>query len=139
MFRSILGVFLGVLLAGVVTMAVEAPCAVLYPLPPGLDPNDQEAFRSYVMALPVSAFLLVLLAWFAGSFCGAWLAARIARRAPLIHALVVGAVMFAGGLAELFSMPHPTWFWIAGPLAFPFAVLIGASLNRKGVAAPVSE
>ena len=139
MFRSILGVFLGLLLSWIVTMAVEAPCAVLFPWPKELDPKDTEAFRSYVTTLPIQAFLLVLLAWFVGTFCGAWLAARIGRRAPLVHALIIGAVMLACGLYELLTVPHPTWFMIAGLLTFPTAAVAAASLNRKAVPAPVPE
>jgi hypothetical protein len=139
MIRSILAVVLGILVAMSVTWVVQLPCAVLYPLPKELKPENTEAFRAYVATLPVGAFLLVLLSWFAGAFCGAWLAARIARRFPLVHALIVAAVSLAAGFFELLSLPHPTWFVVASLLAFPVAAIAAAALNRpKAATSPLA-
>jgi hypothetical protein len=136
MIRSILAIVLGILIATIVTWVVQFPCAVLYPLPKELSPDDTEAFRAYVATLPVGAFLLVLLSWFAGAFCGAWLAARIVRRLPLVHALIVAAVQLAAGLYELLRLPHPTWFLVASLLVFPLAAIAAAALNRPKAAPP---
>jgi hypothetical protein len=138
MVRSIVGVVVGFLVANVVTWAVELLSLLVYPLPAGLDMNDTEAVRTYIGTMPSGAFPFVLLAWFAGAFCGAWLAARIARRAPLAHALAIGVIQLAAGLYNLLTLPHPTWFWVAGLLAFPVAAVAAASLNRtRPVPAPV--
>jgi len=139
MFRSILAILLGFVVAGIVTLLIQIPGYVLYAPPQGFDWNDAEALRAYAATLPPGAFLIVLLSWFAGAFCGAWLAARIARRAPLAHALAIGVIQMAAGLYNLLTLPHPMWFWVAGLAAFPVAAVAAAALNRPKVApAPVA-
>jgi hypothetical protein len=134
MFRSIVAILLGFVLAGLVTLLIQIPSYVLYAPPQGFDLNDTEALRAYAATLPPGAFLIVLLSWFAGAFSGAWLAARIARRAPLAHALAIGVIQLAAGLYNLLTLPHPTWFWVAGVLAFPVAAVAAGALNRPRAA-----
>lgn len=126
MVRSIIAVVLGALLAGVTVAAVEFLGQRLFPPPPGLDFNNREA----MMSLPTGTFVFLLLAWALGALAGGWLAARLAPRKPLLHGMIVGALLMAGGVMNLVTIPHPVWVTILGLLVFLPAAYMGASLAR---------
>ena len=137
MLRSILAVVVGVILAGVVVLAVESIGHIVYPPPADLDASNPEALKAYVAHAPIGVLLFVLLAWAAGSFVGGWSAARIARRAPSFHAMIVGSLVLLSGIATMLMIPHPLWFWIAGILAIVPVSFISSLLvtRRIGVTA----
>jgi len=120
--RSVLAVLVGVIVTMGLIMGLENVCSSLYPLPPGVDPFDHEAMRGYMEELPVGAFLLVLVSWAISSCAGAWVAARLAGRAPIVHGLIVGAWFLAGAIMTMVMIPHPIWMVIGG-----IAALIGCS------------
>ena len=124
MIRALLAVAAGIA-AAVLGIILLLPLAhAVYPPPEGIDPADREAFAEIVARMPVGALLMVLLAYGMGTFSGAWLAARIARRP--FPAFLVGGVMMLAGMAHLLAMPHPLWFMALGILVFlPSAWLAG--------------
>lgn len=126
--RSVLALLLGALLAGVLIMAVEFLGSTLYPLPAGMDPHDPESIKAAMAHLPIGSLLLVLLGWIVGTFAGAWLAARIADRAPIAHGLGLGALFLAAGIVNMLEIPHPLWFWVLGVAVFLPAAYVGARL-----------
>ncbi len=128
MLRSIGSVVAGVVAGGLLVALVEKLGHLVYPPPEGLDSKDLEAMKEFVATLPVGAFLFVLLAWAVGSLGGGWLAAKIAARKPLVHALIVGGVLMIGGILTLVTIPHPLWFTIVGVLVFLPAACAGAKL-----------
>jgi hypothetical protein len=135
--RSVVGVVAGVILGMILMMGIEFVGQVIYPLPPGVDPNDFEALKALLATMPVGALLFVLLGWFVAPLAGGFIAAWIARRAPVAHALVVGLFFLAGGIAMLMLMPHPVWFAVVGgtlflPAAYTGALLAGP-LARRGL------
>ncbi len=118
----------GVVAGGLLVALVEGIGHRVYPLPEGLDVKDVEALKEYVATLPAGALLFVLLAWAVGSFGGGWLAAKIADRKRLVHALVVGGVLMAFGIVNLVTIPHPLWFAVVGVVLFLPAACAGAKL-----------
>lgn len=130
--RSILAILVGVLVAGLMIAGIEWISAQLYPLPPGLDRGDPEAMREHVRQLPSTAFGLVVLAWAVGTFTGAFLAARIARRSPLLHGLTIGGLFLVAGAVNMLLLPHPAWMWIAGVFAFLGGGYLGGRLGSPG-------
>jgi hypothetical protein len=133
MVRSILGVILGLVVATAVFLVFETVGMMLYPLPPGVNLTDQEALRAAIATLPGGALLVVLLGYIVGTFCGAAVAVLVARRAPVVHALVVCGVVMAAGVANLASLPHPAWFWVAALAAYPLAAVAAALVARPRV------
>ena len=72
--------------------------------------------------MPAGAFLFVLASYAIGTFGGAWLAAWIARRAPLLHGMIVTLLLLLASIANLILIPaHPTWFAIANLILVPVA------------------
>lgn len=119
MFRSILAVVLGVIVGVIAVAIVEVIGHALYPPPPDLDASNQEAMKAYIATAPIAVLLFVLLAWVTGAFAGGLVAAWIGRRAPAVHALIIGGFILLAGVATMLIYPHPVWFWIAGMVAVP--------------------
>jgi hypothetical protein len=132
--RSILAVVAGFVVASVVMMAVETVNGrVLHPqlgrIAEGM--TDREAIRSLLASAPIGAFLVVMAGWAIGSLAGGWLAARVARRAPVGHALVLGALLTLGGIANNLMVPPPLWFWITSLLVLLPAAYAGGRLGSR--------
>jgi hypothetical protein len=132
MARSVLAVFLGLVLAVVTIVVLESVGHAVYPPPLGLDLSDPASLRAHVANMPTGAFLLLLLGWFLGAFAGSWLAARLARRAPTPHALVVGGVLVAATVANVSMIPHPAWVVVLGLLGLLPSAYAGAWLAGRG-------
>ena len=129
--RGFIAVFVGVVACGAVIFATELLALRIHRPPSGFDMHDPEQMRAYLEGVPLSAMLLVLLGYVLGPFVGAWLAARLAGRAPYVHAGLVAAVFFALTVMNLISVRgQPVWFIVASLTAFIPFVLLAAWLAR---------
>ena len=126
MRRSLLAIFAGLFVAFVLIATLETLGHVIYPPPPGVDPTDSESRKEFMDQLPVGAIVSVLVAWGIGTFCGACVAARIAKRAALIHGGIIGALFLAMAVATMIYIPHPLWFSITAVVLIPMAALLGS-------------
>jgi hypothetical protein len=131
MLRSILAILLGILAGSFTVYLIELPGMIMYAPPPGSDMSDSEAMKKHLASLPTVALAGVGLAWTIGPLVGAWLAAFIARRAFLVHGLVVGAIFLVMDLIMLNMIPHPIWLAAVGILAPPISAWLGASLAAR--------
>jgi hypothetical protein len=131
MGRSLLAVVLGLMLGMVTIFAWEMVDHAVYPPPPGFDPHDSKTMHM-IMKMPAGMFLILVVGWFSGAAAGGWLAARLARHAPMVHALVVGAFFMAGAITIMLMIPHPLWVWVLGLLGFFPAAFAGAWMARRG-------
>lgn len=133
LLRSAVAIVSGVLVAFLIITGVEGINATIYPIPAGVDLSDTNAMKQYVASLPTSAFLLVLAGWGVGAVLGGWIAARIARRSPRVHAMIVAGLLLCGGVANMLMLPHPLWVWVAGIAAFLAGGCIGGRLAERGL------
>ncbi len=129
--RSIGAVIAGFLAASLVMMIVESLNGhVFFPemgrAAQGV--TDREQLRGLLAAAPVGALLVVIVGWVLGSFAGGWLTARLAARASVRHALVLGVLLTLAGVANNLMIPPPAWFWVLTFLAFIPAAYAGARL-----------
>jgi hypothetical protein len=129
--RSVLAVIVGLVVASVIITAFEIVNSQVYPLPPGVDPTDQEALRAVAKDIPTGAFVLVIAGWAAGALAGAWSAGRIAGRSPLVHGLVVAVLLLTFGVINMLLIPHPLWVWLVGIVAFLGCGYAGARLATR--------
>lgn len=129
MLRSVVAVVSGVVLGGLVIGLVEAVGHQVFPLPEGVDPADPEALARVIGELPVGALLFVPLAWALGSVAAGWLAARIASRAQVAHAVIAGSLLLVAGVVNLAMIPHPTWLAVLGVAVFLPAAYFGGLLG----------
>jgi hypothetical protein len=128
--RSILAIVAGANVAIMLISAVEAFSSLVYPPPPVLDPNAQEAMRQHIAQLPIGAFLLVLVGWAVGSAAGGWVAARLAGRAPLVHGVIIGLFFAMAASLTMLMIPHPLWMWVGGIVLPVACCYLGARLVR---------
>jgi hypothetical protein len=131
MLRSIFGIILGILVGGIVVGLIELPGYFIHPPPPGFDMSDPEAMKSHFAKAPLAALAGVGIAWTVGPFVAAWLAATIARRACLVHALIVGAFFLLMDVLNLLSFPHPAWLAAIGVVAPGLAAWLGGVLAQR--------
>ena len=124
--RSILAVIMGMLVAFVLIAVVQLIGMRVYPPPAGMDPTNLESLKAARASIPLGALLFVLLSYAAGSVAGGWLAARIAPRAPMMHAMIVAALLFGAGLMNLMTIPHPAWFWVVSSAIYWLGAWSGA-------------
>jgi len=124
--RSVLAVIAGMLVAFVLIAVVQSVGLSVYPPPSDMDPLNYESIKSAMARIPLGALLFVLLSYAAGSVAGGWLAARIAPRAKMTHAMVLAALLFGAGLMNLITIPHPPWFWIASSAIYWLGAWSGA-------------
>jgi hypothetical protein len=129
-FRSsVIPVWIGAVVTGLLIAATEFIGSKVYPLPPGVNPEDPASLRAAMVDLSTGALLLVLLGWTVGTFAGAWVTARRSDRSPIAHGLTLGALCLVGGVVNMLTLPHPVWFWIAGVAVFLPAAYLGAKLG----------
>jgi hypothetical protein len=131
MWRTVLGILLGVVTTMIVISLVERLGHSIYPPPDGLDPKNPAHVGQIVVAAPVGALAMVVLAWCIGTFVGAWVGARIARH-PRIAALASALVVMFGVAVMIKLLPdHPLWMAALGlSLPVPLA-LIAATLAQR--------
>jgi hypothetical protein len=137
--RSILAVIVGMLVAFVLIALIEAIGVRLYPSAARLDRTDQESLKRLVASMPLAAKLCMLVAYAAGSVAGGWVAARLAPRARMMHAMIVAALLFGAGLMNLMTIPHPAWFWVASSLIYWAGAWSGAQAAGAGAEPRTAE
>lgn len=131
MLRSILAVLAGIVAGGFLAFLIEIPGMVIHPLPPGTDMRNLEVLKSHMANAPLAAQVLLAVAWMLGPLAGSWLAASIARRMKLVHAIVVGMFFLAMDMMNVRSLPHPMWLIVVAVLAPIAACWIGGLLAEK--------
>jgi hypothetical protein len=133
MQRKIFAVVLGVVVAVVVIIAIEALGHAVYPVPEGLDITNTEAMQAYVAGLPIGALLFVMGAWLVATLAGGLLACFIARETPLVYSAIVGGLVLLGTIINLISIPHPSWFSITSLLAIIAMIFVTGRLGSSFV------
>lgn len=129
MKRKIVAVVLGVVVAVVLIIAIEALGHSVYPPPANMDISNPEAMQAYVMSAPIGALLLVLAAWLVATLVGGLLACFIAREAPLVYSAIVGGLVLLGTIINLMSIPHPLWFSAISVLAIIATIFVTSRLG----------
>ncbi len=114
MGRSILGVFAGVAVGIVVVGLVETLGMRLIPPPPGMDPTNPASIAAAMSQMPVGSFLFLLAAWILGAGAGVTTAMRVARSGQRWPGLLVGGVILAATVYNLWTIPHPVWVAVVG-------------------------
>ena len=131
MIRQVLAVLLGVVTAFALVALVEWMGHMMYPVPEGLDVNDPVEMARYIRDLPAGAFVFVLGAWGVGTLAGGWVACVVMKDKPLLYASIVGIAVLIGAAINVFTIPHPVWFTIAGIGVIAFATVFAAALSTR--------
>ena len=140
---------LGGMAAGIVVVVVFVlVSSLMHPMPEGMDMNDPEQMNEFVSGLPVSAFLMMSLAWVVGAFVGAYVARRLAPSQKMLPAVFVISFFTAMVISNLITIPHPIWLAIFGVASSIVFGLIGMFMagpreyvvsTVREISAPVSK
>jgi hypothetical protein len=135
MLRSIGVVILSVFVGVFLIMGIHLLGQKIYPPPEGFDPQNREMMRDLLTSATTGMFLFILTSHAIGTLAGGFLAAWLAGRRPIVHALVAGVFFLAAGILNLVWLPfHPLWFNIVDPVLYLPVACIGACLApRKAV------
>ncbi len=131
MARNVLGVLVGIVFAAIATAAVQSINWSLFPFPEGLQMDDTEGMQSYMDALPIGAYIVVLVAHAVGACVGAFVCSIIADTYQKKLSLAIGVFMLFMGLGNLLSLPHPIWFNIVDVMVYLPAAFLGYRLYVK--------
>jgi hypothetical protein len=108
--RNSLAVMVGLVLGGIVNMALVVAGPQIIPPPAGIDMSDAKSLAAGVRLLEPKHFLFPFLAHAIGTLAGALTTGLIAlsRRSTLSYA--IGVLFLAGGISAAFLIPAPAWF-----------------------------
>ncbi len=129
--RTTLAVIAGLVASFVVVACVESLSHILYPAPEGVDLSDPEQLKAFVSTLPLGALLAVIVAWIAGAFVGGKVTRAIDTDRPSIACGTFGGLFLAVTAANLFLIPHPTWFAIVAVLSIIVVVVLVARVPKR--------
>jgi hypothetical protein len=108
--RSLLAVIAGILIGGVVNMALITVSPSLIPPPAGVDVNNAESLAKGIHLFEPRHFAMPFLAHALGTLAGALSAYFIAASHKPKMAMAIGAFFLLGGIAAAFMIPAPAWF-----------------------------
>lgn len=136
-FRNILAVIAGLIVGGMVNMAIVSVSGQVVPLPEGMDPNDVESMRKHIPEFSTMNYLMPFLAHALGTLVGAIIAVMLGASHHLRLALIVGGFFLIGGIMMVIYVPESAlWFKVldlAGayfPMGFLGWKLAGKKTNK---------
>jgi hypothetical protein len=139
LLRLILAVIVGLIVGSIVMQTIHTLCQPMYPPPEGLDPSDMDSWeetKAWMKTLPNGAYVIAMLAHWAGTVVGVVVAMFITGRRALRPAVIVGILFTLAGIANIFMMPHPAWFPFVDLLGYlPLAWFVGKLLLKKDAGA----
>lgn len=130
MVRAILGAVVGVFVAVLTIAMLEALSHWLFPPPEGFqgpltpeDLEDRDALEALMRATPLPAKIAVVAGWAIGAFAGAGTALRLSGGKAWPAALPP-AIVFAGAVLTIATLPHPFWMSASAIITIPAAGLL---------------
>jgi uncharacterized membrane protein HdeD (DUF308 family) len=132
--RNILAVIASVLLGGVLNMGIIMISSSIIPPPEGADVTTMEGLKESMHLFEPKHFVMPFLAHALGTLLAAFLAASFVTKHKMRFAIGIGIWFLIGGVANIFSLPSPTWFTILDLVGayIPMAYIGGSlALRRK--------
>jgi hypothetical protein len=125
--KNILAVVTGIILGSIVNMAIIMVSGSVIPPPNGVDVTDMENLIAAMPLFEPKHFILPFLAHAAGTFTGAFVAAKIAATHHMKMAFIIGLFFLVGGIANVYMLPSPMWFNVVDLMGayLPMAFLAG--------------
>lgn len=134
MLRSILAVFLGLVIGSVVNMGLIFLGSELIPPPPGVDVSNADSIAASIHLYQAKHFIAPLLAHALGTLVGTVTAYSIAINHRQRAAWAVGCIFLIGGILAAFMIAAPLWFLTADlVLAYLPMAWLGIKLGSKFV------
>lgn len=125
MLWKILGVVLGVIVAGLAVAGGEFILAAIWPMPQDGGMPDAEAMKSFMASVPLGMKIGLAAVYSIATFLGAIVAARVAK--GRWAGWTITTVMLMLTVANFVMLPHPVWL-VAVCL---IAIVIGGGVATK--------
>ena len=130
MVRNFIAIISGILSCVLMIFAIEIIGNSIKPMP--VDIYDHEAFENYIHnEAPKSFYLLILFAYFVGSFTGAFVTSIISTNKKMLRAMTVGGITMGWGLFTLTTLQYPSWIIICALFIFLPAAYFGSVLSKQ--------
>ena len=113
MIRTMFSMMLGMLVALMVMLGLEFVGSWMFPMPAGQLPGGAD-LAEIIANAPAGKLVWVLAGWLLAAFCGAWVAARLARVHRTGAAIAIGLLLVLGVLLNAWMLPHPLWMTLLG-------------------------
>ncbi|UTW65638.1 hypothetical protein KFE94_13400 [bacterium SCSIO 12643] len=110
--RNILALIGGAIVGMIVNMGLILMSSSIIAPPPGADMTTAEGITAAMPILEYKHFIMPFLAHALGTLVGALVAGLVAASHQTKFALGIGAFFLLGGIANMYQIPHPTWFAI---------------------------
>ena len=108
--RNVLAVLAGLVIGGIVNIALITISPMVIPPPAGVDVSNAESLSKSIHLFEPRHFIFPFLAHALGSLVGALAAYLIAASYKTQIAIAVGVIFLCGGVAASFMIPAPTWY-----------------------------
>ena len=134
--KNIFAVIAGALLGSAVNMGIILVSGSIIPPPEGADITTMEGLKASMHLFQPRHFIFPFLAHALGTFVGAFLAAKMAATNKLGIAFLIGLIFLAGGIANVFMLPSPSWFNALDIIGayLPMAYFAGKLATKKSSA-----
>lgn len=135
MGRKILAVIVAMITATAIIWIFEMISTMAAPnYPKNAEYMSRDEWKAYMATLPALSFAIILGGYIIAGFAGGFVASKMGRRwssGPTL-ALIVGALLTLGGIANFFFMipGQPVWFMVASLISYIPAALIGYRIAR---------
>jgi hypothetical protein len=135
--RLFAGVIMGLIVAGLSIFFIQSIGHEWFEVYRDV-PDGKEEFGKFVMDLPIKAILLLLVAHCIGTLLGTITASVISGYRRYIPAIAIGVLMLSGGIINVTSISHPTWFSILDIALYIPAAMAGHKIYLMIVTDPLN-
>ncbi|MDP1621720.1 MAG: hypothetical protein Q8M08_05195 [Bacteroidales bacterium] len=131
--RNILAIAAGLVFGSAVNMGIIMISGSIIPPPGGADVTTMEGLKASLHLFQPRHFIFPFFAHALGTFAGAFLAAIIAASHKKRIAFGIGLFFLAGGIANFFMLPSPTWFTVLDLVGayMPMGYLAGKLIRKQ--------
>lgn len=133
MGRKILAVVVALIVAVGIIWLVEMGNSMIV-MPPSTDVmSDPTKLRDFMAAVPMTAYVVVLVGYVIASFAGGFIVTKMARQVSTGTTLpiIVGALLTIAFILNLVMLPgQPIWFAVLGLLTYIPLSLLGHRFAR---------
>ena len=130
--RNVLAVVAGIVVGGIVNMALVTIGPMVIPVPDGVDMSDMDKMAENIKLFKPRNFIAPWFAHALGTLAGACVAAKLAASHKMSFALGIGGFFLLGGIMMVVMAGGPLWFILLDligayvPMGFLGGMLAGA-------------
>lgn len=129
--RNVLAVIAGLIVGGVVNMALVSLGPMVIPPPEGIDMSNVESLKANSHLLGLKHFIFPWLAHALNALVGAFVCTKIAASHHKTLSLGIGGLTMIGGIATIMMIPAPMVFKVVDLAAYLPMAWLGWKLASR--------